>query len=440
MIAYSGAVDEEILHKTLKSIAAQTPNPGQVGFSAEVLSTARRNAENIISGDSARAFRTDDITPRIDRKFGAVGGVNESRYDIAEIRGGRISNAVQVKFVGSDARECLTLLHSAEYRTKYFSQGIKVEIPAEYYDDVLRLDPSLRGSITKSSVTKAEAYQAVRSPLATTAREVAGVSHRAGVQGAAYGAGISGGISAVRNVCALISGDKDAGEALIDVAKDTAYGAATGYVSNFGLSALSSVMKESGANIMRTLADSALPAQIAVGVLEAGKTLLRYSSGEIDGKECVAELQEKGSGMAGAIAGAEVGQAVIPVPVVGAVVGSLVGYVLAGEVYGAVRRFLDREELAREEECRIERECREAIRAIQEFRARLEALISGYFIEHIKAFHEAFDTMKGALGVGDIDGFIRGANMITEKLGGRVQFRNMREFDSLMMSDEAFVL
>ena len=443
MIAYSGVVDAgtgELLKKSLKGIAAQKTNPGQVGYSAEVLSTARRNAEHIISGDSARAFRTDDITPRVDKKFGDIGGVNETRYDVAEIRGGRISEAVQVKFVGNNAKECLTLLHSAEFRTKYFSQGIKIEIPADYYDEVLRLDPSLRGSITQSSVTKSEALQAVRSPMMTTARNVAGVSHRAGLEGAGYGAGISGGISAVRNVCAVISGDKDAGEALRDVAKDTACGAAAGYASNFGLSALSSVMKESGANIMRTLADSALPAQIAVGVLEAGKTLLRYASGEIDRRECVAELQEKGAGMAGAVVGAEVGQAVIPVPVVGAVVGSVVGYALAGEVFRRMKMFLDRKELAREERLRVERECREAVKALEEFRTKAESVISQYLAGSIRVFREAFGVMDEAMRLGDVDGYIFGANMLTRKLGGGVQFEDMREFDALMMSDEAFVL
>ena len=48
--------------------------------------------------------------------------------------------------------------------------------------------------------------------------------------------------------------------------------------------------------------------------------------------------------------------------------------------------------------------------------------------------------MKEALGIGDVDGFIAGANMITKKLGGRVQFEDMGGFDALMMSEEAFVL
>lgn len=131
---------------------------------------------------------------------------------------------------------------------------------------------------------------------------------------------------------------------------------------------------------------------------------------------------------------------VIPVPVVGAVVGSVVGYALAGEVYGAARRFLDREEIAREERLRVERECREAVKALEEFRARAEAVISQYLVGSIRAFHEAFGVMDEAMMLGDVDGYIFGANMLTERLGGRVQFRTAKEFDSLMMSEEAFVL
>ena len=70
----------------------------------------------------------------------------------------------------------------------------------------------------------------------------------------------------------------------------------------------------------------------------------------------------------------------------------------------------------------------------------MEALISEYLTSHITAFHAAFDTMRDSLSLGDIDGFISGANTITQKLGGRVQFRNMQEFDAFMDSDEAFVL
>ena len=55
-------------------------------------------------------------------------------------------------------------------------------------------------------------------------------------------------------------------------------------------------------------------------------------------------------------------------------------------------------------------------------------------------FNTAFDIMKESLNIGDIDGFISGANAITQKLGGTVQFSNMNEFNNFMDSDEAFIL
>ena len=97
---------------------------------------------------------------------------------------------------------------------------------------------------------------------------------------------------------------------------------------------------------------------------------------------------------------------------------------------------LKAEKLSREERVRrvrVEHECNEAIKIIREYKANIESLISRYLTENINAFHKAFD-------LGDIDGFISGANAITEKLGDRVQFRNMKEFDDFMDSNEAFVL
>ncbi|MDY6375619.1 MAG: hypothetical protein SPL69_05840 [Succinivibrionaceae bacterium] len=70
-VAYYG-VDNEAgvrLTKGLKSISESKINPDfadsnikqQAGFSAEVKSTARGNAENIIRGRSTRFRRTDDL-------------------------------------------------------------------------------------------------------------------------------------------------------------------------------------------------------------------------------------------------------------------------------------------------------------------------------------------------------------------------------------------
>lgn len=48
--------------------------------------------------------------------------------------------------------------------------------------------------------------------------------------------------------------------------------------------------------------------------------------------------------------------------------------------------------------------------------------------------------MKSAFDIGDADEFFFGANMITQSLEGNIAFKNMREFNALIDSDEAFVL
>lgn len=46
--------------------------------------------------------------------------------------------------------------------------------------------------------------------------------------------------------------------------------------------------------------------------------------------------------------------------------------------------------------------------------------------------------MKNAMRIGDIDGFIAGANTITRKLGGTTNFDSFEEFDRRMNDPEPF--
>ena len=144
--------------------------------------------------------------------------------------------------------------------------------------------------------------------------------------------------------------------------------------------------------------------------------------------------------MAAAVAFAGYGQILIPIPVVGAIAGSMIGYALSGALYENLTSTLKEAKLAYEERIKIERDCSEAVKALKEFRSKMEKLISEYLTDNIKTFHAAFDIMKEAFETGDVDGVISGANMITKKLGGKVQFENMREFNDFMAGDEAFVL
>jgi hypothetical protein len=257
---------------------------------------------------------------------------------------------------------------------------------------------------------------------------------------AKYGAVISGSISMITNLVAVVKGDKEPEEAAIAIVKDTGTGAVVSYTTAFAGSSLKGALQNAGPKFLQNVSKTNLPAVIVTTALETGKTLAKYIRGEIDGVECLEELGEKGTGMAASALFATIGQIAIPIPVIGGMIGGMLGYALSSACYGQVMAALKEAKLAREERLRIERECEEAIKMIRQYRAEMETLISRYLSDHINTFHMAFDGMKKALNTGDIDGFITGANTITRKLGGKPQFDTFGEFDSLMQGPKELIL
>ena len=127
-----------------------------------------------------------------------------------------------------------------------------------------------------------------------------------------------------------------------------------------------------------------------------------------------------------------VGQAAIPIPIVGTMVGSIVGYALSSAFYKELTTSLKDAKLARENRIRIEKECNEAINYIRQCREEMNRIASQYLSDYQNVFNSAFSDMDSALLSGDIDLFISGANKITKKLGGTIQYENMNEFESFM--------
>ena len=129
IVAYKGIDNEtgQIYSKGLKQISESRVHPDykksnikqQSGYSAEVKSAAKKNAEKYINGDTkSRASRTDDISMQSDGKGNTIGGINDQLYDIAEIDNNGMyvdGTASQLKFVGGTAEQCAQKLISAKY-------------------------------------------------------------------------------------------------------------------------------------------------------------------------------------------------------------------------------------------------------------------------------------------------------------------------------------
>lgn len=485
-VAYSGKDNEtgQKLVKGLKDISNSKINTEyrnqnikqQAGFSAEVKSVARKNADNIIKGKAARIIRTDDM-----------GRINDPLADLMELApdGTVISGtASQMKFVGSSPEELLNKLNSKKYK-KYIDAGVILDIADDDYEALIgtRGNPGIidkkiaelksqvdhakqvgksevvdqkigqiekyekiKRKIRKSGLTRKEAVEARLYPKLSTAKDVVKFAHGAGMEQSRIGARISGAVSLVKNVVACIKGDRTPEEAAMAVVADTGTGMVVSYTTAFSGSVIKGAMQNSSYGYVRSLSKSNLAAGLVATTVNVGKTFHKYFSGEITGAKCVEELGQQGVGEIGSAMfstmGASFAAAAVPKSttalVVGGLAGSTLGYAAAVACYQELATALKEAELARIERIKIERECEEAIKLIRQYRQEMNSLVSEYMTEHIQTFNQGFGEMDKAIIEHDINGFIRGNVCIQELLGREVQFSTQEQFDELMLSDTAF--
>lgn len=470
-VTYSGQDNEtgQVLKRGLQDIAKSKVNPQykkqnlrqQAGFSAEAKETARYNAQKILEGSGERKIRTDDL-----------GRVNDPLYDHLTLdQNGNIvtGSCAQMKFVGSNPKEAFEKLISKQYE-KYRQGNTKLEVPADYYDGIQkeavaemeklqsqlaraktpeqvaklqkRLDACkiVRKNLQKSKVSNQDAMFARLHPALSTAQDVVKLSTQAGMKVAACSAAFAGSISIINNIVAVSKGDKSPETALTDVAKDTGSAAAVGGITGFTGSAIQGAMRNATSSTIRTLSKTNLAATMVTTTVNASKSISRYIKGDIDGVECFEELGEQGYGMLSSAMFTVIGQVAIPIPVVGAAIGSMLGYCLASASYSLLLESQKEALAAHENRLYIEAECAELVAMIRAYREDLERTISHYLDEKRQAFQEAFDDIKTSLSIGDVDGYISGANSITQALGREPQFCSQNEFDQLMSRDTSFQL
>ena len=271
-MSYTGINNETGNHlkKGLKDIASSKINPDyeynnlhqQAGFSAEIKIRAKENANNIINNIKETTVRTDDI-----------GMVNDEYCDLVTLdsSGNIIKDSErQVKFIGNSQsdpsgiykpKRILKSLKSRKFE-KYLDKGVKLEIPSDDYDNVIKeindeisinqksirsgkLDSKLiqskeenikkleliKKNLKKSNISSKEALEARMNPLLSTGKEIVSVSHEAGVQGLKFGAAIGGSISIIKNMVAFAKSDITFDEAMKNFIRETGGSAAVGYAT-----------------------------------------------------------------------------------------------------------------------------------------------------------------------------------------------------------------
>ena len=457
----------DVAQSKVNSDYAQQNIKQQAGFSAEILKVSKDNSENIISGIDSKTFRTEDVSgygtnhPIADHvaldsqgnllEISQMKFVNKPEQLIDKIAGGAgggkndLSRYMQNDFIDIPSEQVeLAKKHAAKQAENYANQAKRaledgkpelaknLQQKAENYGQ-------LEGKIRDSNITTNEAIDNRLNPRIETAKNIASVSHRAGIEGAKFGAAVGGTISIVTNIISLSKGDKDFSVAARDTVISTGKAAGVGYVSAYGGSAIKGFMQQSASAGTRALSNTALPALIVTTSLALSESVKQYALGEIDESVLFQQVGQTASGLVASTMGATLGQIALPVPVIGAMVGGMVGHTISGVFYQSYLKALDDAKFAEERYLFIKEKC-EAARALNfEYNQSLKALI----IEKVTALenekNELFNLLKQMEEL-DSNDFATGINQFALAFGATLIFKNQVEFDGFMASDLTFKL
>lgn len=269
---------------------------------------------------------------------------------------------------------------------------------------------------------------------------IVGTGHNAGVEAAKDSAVAGLTVSSIMNIVAVINGEKTTEEAIADTAVDTGRAVAAGYVTGNGLTTISHSLSGSKSKFLQALSESNVPANVISAVMLTGDVLTRYGKGEITTQECLIALGERGLSAATAGYSYAVGSALIPIPIVGGAVGALVGTLLTSSYYNQLIYSLTMRELEHQERLRIIEESQKAAYEARVFREKLEKYLVEYFENYQNCFDEALSIIEFAFQTGDADGVIAGANQITRRLGGNVNYNTTAEFKEFLSDETVDVL
>ena len=410
----------------------------QAGFSAEVTETTKINKQRIINGEKVRNFRMDDLGKTNDQLVDTVDAVQMSDGTWKEVTG----TGAQMKFIGKNGSETFDKLCSAKHEKYYadtqinaLKQEIKTLNAQKANPDLiaskkaqLKKYETIRKNTFSSETTSKEALFARTNPKLYTAQSMLSTTHDAGMEGAKSGALIGGGMAIVSNLDAILKG-KSIDDAIKDVATKSAKSAARSYVVASGATLIEGGLQHYKSDLPKLLKNAKAPTEVAGFVVDAASAFYNYYNGSISGVDCMKQLASSAS--LALLNLTPVGQAVFI---------ARTAYTLASISVSVIRDALKAPKIARELRIQIENECREQIQAMRAFREEFEQRTHTWIKETTETFKTALDTMDNALQLGDIDTYICGANKITHAMGCSTQFNNCKEFDSLMESDEAFVL
>lgn len=437
----------------------------QQGFSAEIASVSKQNAEAMINRSGNRVLRSEDV---------AAYGKNHKVVDLVELLDGQEISTTQMKF-STNPEEVLKKIARGDGSGKQndwsrYMEVDKLSVPSEQVElmkeecrnqvknlrnQVANLretgDPSkiteitkleraadnyqkLESKITDSGISMEEARRYRLNPKWETAKDIGQISHRAGLEGAKFGAAIGGSISAVGNALAVYSGDKELGVAIQDALTDTLKSAGLGYGTAFVGSTVKGTLQQSSNLMLRNVAKTGLPAAIVSVTLTATQAVKRYVNGEIDGEQLAHEMGVTVTGMLSASMFTALGQVAIPIPVLGGLIGGMVGYAITNSFYRGFVDVLKEAKLSAERRQMVEMQCEIAISLARQYELGFKELFE-YKATQLQQESTALFALLDNPNT-SADELCAGMNQFAEIMGQKISINNMTEFDEIMLSDD----
>ena len=271
-------------------------------------------------------------------------------------------------------------------------------------------------------------------------------ANKLGVEAAKSGAIMGAGMSAVQNFDAVINGEEELPEAILNVGIDTAKAAASSYGTAIAVKSAESLTKTVGEEVIKKTEKTALKVagekiggklialdagvigQVASITCEIGASVKKYLQGDISAGELVNELGEKGTGMAASLYGGVIGLCVgsaVGLPIIGEMVGNMVGYFIGTTIYNSVQKFFDK---ISDCEANIATN-KEMADQISLYRQKLEEEFEILNAQNRKVIKESFEGMSQAILNDNMAVFNESLNDVCKVYGTEVEFKSINEFE-----------
>jgi len=430
----------------------------QAGFSAEIKTTARTNAQNIIDGNDTRISRTDD-----------VGSVNHPQFDhveidnngnpILDINGNYMGGSQQKVFKNLDSYRKLYGKEFNHYKDAILdvpSDQIK-DIKIDWNNQISKLEKQKENRIASgdsinandlqkkideienaksrlrdAKVSTEEAMEARKNHNISIAKDIGKISHKAGIESAKIGGSIAGGMSSAKNLYAYSQGNKTGTEALKDVAVDTSKATALAYASGATSSAIGGVLKSSSNQITQNLAKGSTPTVILQTGLILAKQTKELLSGNINATEFAKNIGQEGTTLAtsltGANLGAVLGTAIMPGvgTIVGGVIGGMTASIMSSAVYSELQKSVHDTEISNQQREAIKNYCKDLIIQEKEYREYAMSIYDNYFDKKELEIKDGFKNISLAIQNGE--NINNGLSMIGDAFNIELKFNNTEEF------------